>query len=95
MFRTDVPSGRAMQGPGRQAGQQPAKDAQPSWANVAGKGASSTTGWTTVANGKKKLKKYALDQIGEIMAVSTDRGLLEARECVEKKIGGQPICRVW
>lgn len=36
-----------------------------------------------------------LTRVGEIMAVSTDRGLMEARECVERKIGGQPLCRVW
>ena len=36
-----------------------------------------------------------LTKVGEIMAVSTDRGLMEARECVERKIGGQPLCRVW
>ncbi|KAF2764612.1 hypothetical protein EJ03DRAFT_346175 [Teratosphaeria nubilosa] len=34
-------------------------------------------------------------QIGEVIAVSTDRGVMEARECVERKIGGQPLCRVW
>ncbi|KAI5369971.1 Putative ribosomal protein S8 [Septoria linicola] len=36
-----------------------------------------------------------LTRVGEIMAVSTDRGLMEARECVERQIGGQPLCRVW
>ncbi|KAF2864507.1 hypothetical protein K470DRAFT_4945 [Piedraia hortae CBS 480.64] len=36
-----------------------------------------------------------MGQVGEIMAISTDRGLLEARECVERKIGGQAMCRVW
>lgn len=32
---------------------------------------------------------------GECMFVSTDRGILEARECVERKLGGQPLCRVY
>jgi len=27
--------------------------------------------------------------------VSTDRGILEARECVERKIGGMVLCRVY
>ena len=36
-----------------------------------------------------------MNQIGEIMAVSTDRGVLEARECVERKVGGMVLCRIW
>jgi ribosomal protein S8 len=31
---------------------------------------------------------------GESIFVSTDRGILEARECVERKIGGLLLCRV-
>lgn len=31
---------------------------------------------------------------GESLYLSTDRGLLEARECVEKQIGGLVLCRV-
>jgi ribosomal protein S8 len=31
---------------------------------------------------------------GECVYVSTDRGIFEARECVERKIGGQLLCRV-
>ncbi|KAJ5103230.1 Ribosomal protein S8 [Penicillium argentinense] len=31
---------------------------------------------------------------GESLFLSTDRGILEARECVEKKIGGLVLCRV-
>ncbi|CZS97877.1 related to MRPS8-mitochondrial ribosomal protein, small subunit [Rhynchosporium agropyri] len=31
---------------------------------------------------------------GECVFVSTDRGLLEARECVERKVGGMVLCRV-
>ncbi|KAI9872257.1 MAG: hypothetical protein M1823_008220, partial [Watsoniomyces obsoletus] len=34
-----------------------------------------------------------LTRTGECMYVSTDRGILEARECVERKIGGQLLCR--
>jgi ribosomal protein S8 len=36
-----------------------------------------------------------MTRVGEMIAVSTDRGVLEARECVERKIGGQALCRVW
>ncbi|KAF2203144.1 ribosomal protein S8 [Delitschia confertaspora ATCC 74209] len=32
---------------------------------------------------------------GECIFVSTDRGILEARECVERKLGGQPLARVY
>lgn len=33
--------------------------------------------------------------VGECLFVSTDRGIMEARECVERKIGGMVLCRVW
>lgn len=33
-------------------------------------------------------------KLGESLFLTTDRGILEARECVEKKIGGQVLCRV-
>jgi ribosomal protein S8 len=36
-----------------------------------------------------------LRQVGECIFVSTDKGIMEARECVERKIGGQVLCRVW
>lgn len=32
--------------------------------------------------------------IGESMYVSTDRGIMELRECVERKVGGMLLCRV-
>ena len=32
--------------------------------------------------------------VGECLFVSTDRGVLEARECVERKVGGMVLCRV-
>jgi ribosomal protein S8 len=35
-----------------------------------------------------------LTKLGECLFVSTDRGVLEARECVEKKVGGMLLCRV-
>lgn len=35
-----------------------------------------------------------LTKIGECMYVCTDKGILEARECVERKVGGMLLCRV-
>jgi ribosomal protein S8 len=32
---------------------------------------------------------------GECMFLTTDRGVLEARECVERRMGGMALCRVW
>jgi ribosomal protein S8 len=32
---------------------------------------------------------------GECMYLTTDRGILEARECVERRLGGMALCRVW
>jgi ribosomal protein S8 len=32
---------------------------------------------------------------GECMFLTTDRGILEARECVERRIGGMALCRIW
>lgn len=36
-----------------------------------------------------------LTQIGEVLAVSTDKGIMEVRECAERRIGGMVLCRVW
>lgn len=35
-----------------------------------------------------------LTRPGECLFVSTDKGILESRECVERKIGGMLLCRV-
>ncbi|KAK5093598.1 hypothetical protein LTR70_004592 [Exophiala xenobiotica] len=35
-----------------------------------------------------------LGKPGECLFVSTDKGIMEARECVERKIGGQLLCKV-
>lgn len=42
---------------------------------------------------KEQIKPLTL--VGEIMVVSTDRGLMEVRDCVERRIGGMPLCRIW
>ena len=36
-----------------------------------------------------------LTQVGEIMVISTDRGIMEVRECAERRIGGMVLCRIW
>ncbi|KAF2719392.1 hypothetical protein K431DRAFT_286833 [Polychaeton citri CBS 116435] len=48
-----------------------------------------------IVRGHEAAQVQGMTRIGEMLAVSTDRGILEARECVERKIGGQPLCRVW
>jgi ribosomal protein S8 len=48
-----------------------------------------------VVRGHQAGEVKPLTQIGEIMAVSTDKGIMEARECAERRIGGMPLCRVW
>lgn len=35
-----------------------------------------------------------LTKPGECLFVSTDKGILEARDCVERRIGGMLLCRV-
>ena len=36
-----------------------------------------------------------LTQVGEVVVVSTDLGVLEVRECVERRVGGMVLCRIW
>lgn len=45
--------------------------------------------------GKEAQFVKGLTRPGECLYVSTDRGLMEARECVERKTGGMILCRVW
>jgi len=44
--------------------------------------------------GKESGYVKGLTRPGECLYVSTDRGVLEARECVERKIGGMLLCKV-
>ena len=48
-----------------------------------------------VVHGRDKNYVKGLTHIGECLFVSTDRGVLEAREAVEKKLGGLALCRAW
>lgn len=47
-----------------------------------------------IIKGREAGHVKGLTRPGECLFVSTDKGILEARECVERKIGGQLLCRV-
>jgi ribosomal protein S8 len=51
-------------------------------------------GLRSIVLGRKSGYVDGLTRPGECMFVSTDVGVLEARECVERKVGGMVICRV-
>jgi hypothetical protein len=61
-FRGESTPGSATQDPGRQRQAQSERAAQPTWAGITGAGGHASMSWTTVTNGKKKLKKHPLDQ---------------------------------
>ncbi|PLN84573.1 40S ribosomal protein S8 [Aspergillus taichungensis] len=52
------------------------------------------TGLRQVIRGEKYQTVEGLRSPGENLYLSTDRGIMEARECVEKQIGGLVLCRV-
>ena len=54
-----------------------------------------STELANVVRGRQAGEIKGMSQIGEVVAVSTDRGILEARECVERKVGGMVLCRFW
>ena len=47
-----------------------------------------------VIRGRNEGEINGLTNVGECLFVSTDRGVMEARECVERKVGGMLLCRV-
>lgn len=47
-----------------------------------------------IVRGRRAGYVDGLTRPGECLFVSTDRGVLEARECVERKVGGMVLCRV-
>ncbi|GES61422.1 40S ribosomal protein S8 [Aspergillus terreus] len=51
-------------------------------------------GLRQVIRGEKSGYVEGLRSPGESLYLSTDRGIMEARECVEKKVGGLVLCRV-
>lgn len=54
-----------------------------------------TKGIARVIRGAQAGEVKGMTKIGEIMAVSTDKGIMDARECVERQIGGQPLARFY
>ena len=53
-----------------------------------------TEGLSKLVLGRQSGYVKGLTRPGECLYVSTDRGILESRECVERKIGGMLLCRV-
>lgn len=51
-------------------------------------------GLRRVVRGEEAGYVAGLRSPGESLYLSTDRGIMEARECVEKKLGGLVLCRV-
>ncbi|PVH70757.1 ribosomal protein S8 [Cadophora sp. DSE1049] len=47
-----------------------------------------------IVRGREAGFVQGLTKPGECLFVSTDKGVLEARECVERKVGGMLLCRV-
>ncbi|KAL0262554.1 hypothetical protein SLS55_001522 [Diplodia seriata] len=47
-----------------------------------------------IVRGYEANQVKGLTRPGECLFVTTDRGVFEARECVEKKLGGMVLCRV-
>jgi ribosomal protein S8 len=52
------------------------------------------SGLQKIVLGKTAGYVKGLTRTGECIYVSTDKGIFEARECVERKLGGMLICRV-
>ncbi|KAL9046866.1 MAG: hypothetical protein Q9214_000415 [Letrouitia sp. 1 TL-2023] len=47
-----------------------------------------------LSKGQRSGYVKGLRALGESMFVTTDRGIMELRECIEKKTGGMILCRV-
>jgi ribosomal protein S8 len=54
-----------------------------------------TEGLSALVLGKQSGYVKGLRVPGECVFVTTDKGIMEARECVERKIGGMLLCRVY
>jgi len=48
-----------------------------------------------IVRGKDAAYIKGMTKIGECMFVSTDKGIMEARECAERQIGGMVLCRAF
>jgi hypothetical protein len=78
--RADVAPGRAAQISSRQGQQHSARAAQLTWAEVTGMGTQTTTGWITVTNGNKELKKHPLDQRRVLFARNSQSHACDLRD---------------
>lgn len=47
-----------------------------------------------LAKGDRQGYVRGLRGVGEGMFVTTDRGIMEVRECVERRCGGMLLCRI-
>lgn len=54
-----------------------------------------TEGLATLLVGKQSGYVRPIRRPSECIFVTTDQGILEARECVERKVGGMLLCRVY
>lgn len=55
----------------------------------------SNADFVRIVRGSQAGEVKGLGRLGEVMIVSTDRGIMDARECVERRVGGQPLLRAW
>lgn len=53
-----------------------------------------TEGLGKIIRGREAGSVKGLSRPGECLFVSTDRGVMEARECVDRRVGGMLLCRV-
>ena len=47
-----------------------------------------------ISKGQQRGYVKGMRGVGEAMFVTTDRGIMEIRECVERRSGGMALCRV-
>ncbi|KAM3084084.1 hypothetical protein ACMFMG_001808 [Clarireedia jacksonii] len=52
-------------------------------------------GLSQIIRGKNANYIQGLTKPGECMFVTTSSGIMEARECVNRRVGGMLLCRVW
>lgn len=50
-------------------------------------------GLREISKGERSGYVKGLRVVGECLYVSTDRGIMEVRECVERGVGGMVLCR--
>jgi len=47
-----------------------------------------------LARGEKRGYVRGMRGVGEALFLTTDKGIMEIRECVERKVGGMLLCRI-